>query len=163
MAAAAPAPPSRWLHGPVSDVTLGTGLLYVPLFAWIAVAGDPVPRGLLPLLVLALSTPHLGATLLRVYERPEDRRAYRLFAFWITAVMAGIFLLGLYVYPIGSVLISVYLTMVPWHFTGQNYGISLIFLRRAVYDSIGGVKPAASTGIARSIHGQRRQRVRAVR
>ncbi len=133
MAAAAPVS-SRWLHGPGSDIALGTGLLYVPVFAWIAVAGDPVSPGMMPLLVLALSTPHLGATLLRVYERPEDRRAYRLFAVWVTLVMGSAFLVGLHVHAVGSLLITLYLTVVPWHFTGQNYGIALIFLRRSGVD-----------------------------
>jgi cytochrome c-type biogenesis protein CcmH/NrfG len=130
MAAAAPPLSSRWLHGPVSDIALGTGLLYVPLFAALALSGTSVPAVFLPLVALAFSTPHLGATLLRVYETPESRRAYHLFAVWGTLVIAATFLVGLHVYIIGSILVTFYLTIVPWHFTGQNYGIALIFLRR---------------------------------
>jgi tetratricopeptide (TPR) repeat protein len=37
---------------------------------------------------------------------------------------------GLYDAWLGSFLLSLYLTWSPWHYTGQNYGISLLFLRR---------------------------------
>jgi len=113
---------------------MGTGILYVPLFAWFALAGDPISPGLMPLLVLAVATPHIGATLLRVYERPEDRRAYRLFTVWLTMALGALFFVGLHDIMAGSLLITLYLTVVPWHFTGQNYGIALIFLRRAGVD-----------------------------
>jgi hypothetical protein len=131
MAAAPPAHTSRWLVGPFSDLALGTGLLYLPLFAALVLTGANVPHVLLPLAALLFSTPHLGATLLRVYETPESRRSYHFFAVWATLAIAAAFLSGLYVHGVGSALITFYLTVVPWHFTGQNYGISLIFLRRS--------------------------------
>lgn len=126
-------PPSetRWLHGPISDLGLGAGLVYAPVFGLMAFGAFPqLPQSFLPLLVLALSTPHLGATLLRVYERDEDRRAYRFFTVYVTLAIAAMFLVGLYVPIVGSIMITLYFTVVPWHFTGQNFGIALIFLRR---------------------------------
>jgi hypothetical protein len=115
-------------------MALGTGLLYVPLFVALALSGNSVPAVFLPLVALAFSTPHLGATLLRVYETPESRRAYYFFAVWGTLVIAATFLVGLHVYVVGSILVTFYLTVVPWHFTGQNYGIALIFLRRCGFE-----------------------------
>ncbi|MCG8590282.1 MAG: tetratricopeptide repeat protein [Proteobacteria bacterium] len=134
MASAPSAPSSRWLYGPVSDLALGAGFVYLPIFAVLALAGDAVqavlPASLMPILILLFATPHLGATLIRVYERAEDRRAYRLFALHLTIALAVLFVVGLHVPIVGSVLITLYLTVVPWHFTGQNYGIALVFLRR---------------------------------
>jgi hypothetical protein len=136
MAAMSAASPSRspWLHGPTSDLLLGAGLLYVPVFAALAFAGDAfraaLPVGLMPLLFVVLNGPHVGATLLRVYERAEDRQRYRLFAVHLTLAIAALFVAGLYVPLLGSLLITLYLSVVPWHFTGQNYGIALVFLRR---------------------------------
>ncbi len=125
----------RWLFGPVPDLLFGGGLIYLPLFALLLTAGQQVeswiPMSLMPLVVLAFNTPHVGATLLRVYERPEDRRAYRVFALYITAVIGAAYFAGLYLPIIGSVMITIYLTVVPWHFTGQNYGIAIVFLRRS--------------------------------
>jgi hypothetical protein len=138
MAAVAVAPSlggaPRWLRGPASDLLLGAGLAYVPVFLALAFAGGQVqgvlPLGLMPILLLATQTPHLGATLLRVYEQPETRRRYTLFAVWITAAIAVLFAAGLYQLAVGSLLVTLYLTLTPWHFTGQNYGIALVFLRR---------------------------------
>ena len=138
MPAPSPGGAPRWLHGPGSDLLLGAGLVYVPVFLALAVAGGAVqsvlPLGLMPLLLLATQTPHLGATLLRVYEQPETRRRYTLFAVWITAGLTAAFAAGLYNLAVGSLLVTLYLTLTPWHFTGQNYGIALVFLRRRGID-----------------------------
>jgi tetratricopeptide (TPR) repeat protein len=134
MAAIAPSAQTPWLHGRASDLLLGAGLIYVPVFAALALAGNAIqaalPFTLMPLLMVAINGPHVGATLLRVYEREEDRRRYRLFAVHATVLIAALFAAGLYVPLLGSLLITLYLSVVPWHFTGQNYGIALIFLRR---------------------------------
>jgi len=106
----------------------------VPVFVALAFAGNAIqallPITLMPLLMVTINGPHVGATLLRVYERPEDRRRYRYFAVHATLLIAALFVAGLYVPLLGSLLITLYLSVVPWHFTGQNYGIALIFLRR---------------------------------
>jgi hypothetical protein len=75
-----------WLFGPVPDLIFGCGGAYIAIFAMLVVAGDQmlalVPLGLLPLLTLFTGTPHVGATLLRVYERREDRKRYALVSLW---------------------------------------------------------------------------------
>ncbi len=133
MAPAAPAS-SRWLHGRAADLLLGCGLWYVLAFAALCFLGDDLRRAggpmVLAFLVLALSTPHYGATLLRVYERRADRRAYRFFAIWATAAIALAFAVGVHVGLVGSLLVTLYLTWSPWHYTGQNYGLAVLFLRR---------------------------------
>lgn len=134
MAASSPAPSDRWLQGPVSDVVLGGGLLYVPILAMLLFLGSDarasMPYLLVPILLLLGGNAHVGATLLRVYERPEDRRAYSFFSVWVTLVIAVLCALSFFVSGIGSVMITFYLTIVPWHFTGQNYGVALVLLRR---------------------------------
>lgn len=125
---------NRWLFGPVPDLFLGCGLGYAIIFAALSFAGPELraayPAGLLPLLVLLFSIPHYGATLLRVYERPEDRRKYAFFSVHLTALVAVLFVIGVYDNLVGSLMITVYLTWSPWHYTGQNYGITLMFLGR---------------------------------
>jgi tetratricopeptide (TPR) repeat protein len=124
----------RWLFGPVPDLVFGCGLLYVVLFVVQTVSGPAMrawfPYALAPFLTLLLGTPHYGATLLRVYERREDRRRYALFAVWATALMGILFVVGLRDFAIGSLLVTVYFTWSPWHYSGQNYGIAVLFLRR---------------------------------
>ena len=132
---AASAPRVPWLFGPLPDLLLGCGLGYAMVFAALALAGSSVraviPFEYGPLVLLVSGTPHYGATLLRVYERAEDRRAYAFFAVWLTALIAGLFAVALFRPFVGSLLLTLMLTWSPWHYTGQNYGIALMFLRRA--------------------------------
>jgi hypothetical protein len=132
---AAPVPQrSPWLFGPAPDLLVGCGLGYALAFAALAGAGAQLRGGIPfeygPLLLLLSGTPHYGATLLRVYERRDDRRAYTIFAVWMSAVIAAAFGAAV-VWPIvGSLMLTLMLTWSPWHYTGQNYGIALMFLRR---------------------------------
>ncbi|HTF35292.1 MAG TPA: hypothetical protein VK714_16535 [Myxococcota bacterium] len=133
-AATLPVATKRWLFGPVPDLLLGCGLAYALLFALFCVRGAAfrnlfVP-GLLPLLSVVGGTPHYGATLLRVYGERESRQKYFFFAVIATFAVSALFVAGLYQATIGSLLLSVYLTWSPWHYTGQNYGVALMFLGR---------------------------------
>jgi len=128
-------PESPWLHGPRADLLLGAGagyLLSLPLLMWLGsrLALTDWPIEITLGLGLLVSTPHYGATLLRVYERAEDRRRYRLFAVHASLVLAALFVAGLYWHGLGSFLMTLYFAWSPWHFAGQNYGLSLLFLRR---------------------------------
>jgi len=124
----------RWLFGPLPDLVLGCGLGYSVLFVLQALHGDAMravfPIGFAPLAALVTGIPHYGATLLRVYDRREDRRAYVFFTVHLTLLLAGLFGLALWWPLVGSVLVTLYLTWSPWHYAGQNYGLSVMFLRR---------------------------------
>jgi hypothetical protein len=125
-----------WLHGGASDLLLGAGLGYLislPLLVAIGAALrlDRWPLEAALVLGLLFSTPHYGATLLRVYQRGEDRRRYALFAIHGSLALLALLIAGVRVPLLGSLLITVYLAWSPWHFAGQNYGISLMFLRRS--------------------------------
>ena len=143
MAATTPASPTlpsapsgdRWLYGPATDLLLGAGVGYaisIPLLAlFSASSGSRAwPTAVAALFALGISGPHYGATILRVYEHREDRRKYAFFAVWATAGLATLFVGGLHSTVLASLLITVYATWSPWHFSGQNYGIALMFLRR---------------------------------
>jgi hypothetical protein len=123
-----------WLFGPWPDLLFGCGLLYALAFGVFLVAGEEIrsaqPSVLFPLLILMLSVPHYGATLLRVYERRRERRAYVVFSLWATLAIAVLFLASLRVPFLATLLVTLYLSWSPWHYTGQNYGIAAMFLRR---------------------------------
>jgi hypothetical protein len=135
----------RWLFGAVPDLLLGCGLGYLLVLAlqggmgvqWLAAW---VPAGLL---VMTASIPHYGATLLRVYESAEDRRKYVLFAVHVTVAVAILFAVGLRNALVGSLLLTLYLTWSPWHYSGQNYGVLLMLLRRRGVE----ISPAAKRWI----------------
>ncbi len=124
----------RWLYGPLPDLLLGCGLLYALLFLVMLAVGPEMraaqPVTLFPILMLLLATPHYGATLLRVYETRTDRRAYAIFTVWITLALCALFAASVHVTWLGTLMLSIYLTWSPWHYTGQNYGVAVMFLRR---------------------------------
>ena len=154
MAAVSPHPqglPSQanavWLHGPVSDLLFGSGLLYLitlPLVQWWATrtGAEAWPTFVVMAIALAVSGPHYGATLLRVYEHRSDRRRYSIFTIYVTAALALLFLAGLYDAVVGSWLLTIYVTWSPWHFAGQNFGLALMTMRRRGIDIDEGLKRA---------------------
>jgi tetratricopeptide (TPR) repeat protein len=131
----APASPaSRWLYGPWLDLLLGCGLWYALALGVLGVVGAdlrargaPVVLSFLSLLVL---TPHYGATLLRVYEQRDDRRAYALFAVHATLLLIALFAVAVHVPSVAAAVFTLYVTWSPWHYSGQNFGIAAMFLRR---------------------------------
>jgi tetratricopeptide (TPR) repeat protein len=141
MAAAAEAPrlsdaraAGGWLFGPAPDLLIGCGLLSLLAFAVFAAGGESLriaqPALVFPLGVLLLGMPHYGGTLVRVYEHARDRRSYALFSFGATAAVAAWFALALFDPVAGTWLATLYLAWSPWHYTGQNYGLAVMFLRR---------------------------------
>ena len=98
MTAAAP-PSGRWLWGPAADLLLGCGALYAFAFLILLVAGPSIRSHqavfVFPLLILLISTPHYGATLVRVYEHTSERRRYKLFSIWLSLLILGLFFYGI--------------------------------------------------------------------
>ena len=138
MAASAPDPafpapaPSR---ASALDLLLGAGgayLLSIPLLGWWAgrAGGSDWPLALVWGLSILVNAPHYGATLLRVYGRPAERRKYARVAGWATALLLGSFWWGTWNAWVGSALVTLYFSWSPWHFAAQNFGIALLFLRR---------------------------------
>ncbi len=112
----------------------GCGLAYMAVFAALAVAGPGVslwlPATILPLLTVVAGGPHYGATLLRAYERKEDRVKYRNVTVVATLALALVFLLSLRLHSLGTLVVTLYLLWSPWHYSGQNYGLMSMFLGR---------------------------------
>jgi len=141
-------PSQRWLYGPLPDLLLGcgglyavaVGLLYATALGWLVVEWAVLSSALLAFLV---NGPHYGATLLRVYEERAERRKYAFFSVYVTIALCALFVTGLHVLPVGSLLLTAYFTWAPWHFSGQNYGLAVMFLRRRGVD----VTPAAKRAL----------------
>lgn len=136
MAAASDTPTSstRWLYGPGPDLLIGCGVLYALVILIYSISGPQIralhPPYLLALLVLLAPMPHYGATLLRVYERRADRKAYVAFTVYTTVALCCAFAYGAYNTFFASLLLTLYMTWSPWHYTGQNYGLAVMFLHR---------------------------------
>lgn len=123
---------SGWIVSPAADLLLGCGLGYVALVLLLWLLRPDMSRitPWLPLVILLTGVPHYGATLLRTYGTAESRRRYARHAFLLSAPLLPLFLLGLSLPRLGCVLITLYLSLSPWHYAAQNYGLALLFLRR---------------------------------
>jgi len=126
-------PQSRgWLFGSTPDLMLGCGAGSMLVMVAQATLGGDALEAWVPgaLLILVFALPHYGATLVRVYEDATDRQKYRVFSLWATLAVAAAFVATLYGHWLGSLLLTIYLTWSPWHYTGQNYGIALMLAAR---------------------------------
>ena len=73
------------------------------------------------------------ATIYRAYGR-DDRGAHRLYTHWLTAGLVALGVAAHAWFPLVPWLFTAYVMWSPWHYTGQNFGVLMMFLRRAGVD-----------------------------
>ncbi len=132
------APPPRpvWISRPWLDLLVGCGGWSLPLLAVsYALVDRDVPRWSAVFYGLALvcNYPHYMATIYRAYGR-DDRGAYRLYTHWLTAGLVALGVAAHGWFPLVPWLFTAYVMWSPWHYTGQNFGVLMMFLRRAGVD-----------------------------
>src|SRR5258708_10531058 len=71
------------------------------------------------------------STLYRVYHNESDFRKYRIFTIHITGLVLLTALLSHLRFSFLPWIFTLYLTLSPWHYSGQNYGLFMMFARRA--------------------------------
>ncbi len=135
-AVTAPAPVPRsnpWIFNPAVDLLVGCGAWSLPLLAitFYLSQRDAVHLSFVfYFLGVFCNQPHYMATVYRAYRTPEDFNQYRFFTVYVTVFIlltAVIVHLAPALFPW---LLTFYLTWSPWHYTGQNYGISMMMIRR---------------------------------
>lgn len=123
-----------WVYNPPLDLIVGCGAWSAPLLLLAYFSGvSATMTWAVALYVLALffNYPHYMATLYRAYHTSEDFNKYRVFTVHITGlVLATVFLSHLYPRLLPWIF-TLYLTWSPWHYSGQNYGLFMMFARRA--------------------------------
>lgn len=121
-----------WVYHPAVDLIVGCGAWSAPLLSlayfWGANNGAAV---LFYGVALFSNYPHYMATIYRAYRSREDFRKYRFFTLHLTALMALTGILAHWWYGLLPWLFTLYVTWSPWHYTGQNFGLAMMFARRA--------------------------------
>ncbi len=124
---------TRWISRPVIDLVVGCGGWSLPVLLLAYVLIDSAGRlaAIFYALALVCNYPHYMATVHRAYAQLEDRQAYRVFTHYVTAVIVGL-AVAAHVRPaLLPWLFTAYVMWSPWHYAAQNFGLSMMFLRRA--------------------------------
>ncbi len=125
---------SVWLYGPWLDLVVGCSAWSAPLLllSYVSIASSTRAWSIIfYALALFFNYPHYMATIYRAYRRPEDFHKYRVFTIYTTALVLLTILLSHFWLGILPFIFTLYLTWSPWHYSGQNYGLFMMFARRA--------------------------------
>lgn len=133
---------STWIYNPWLDLVVGCGAWSAPLLliSYLSVASSVRAWSVIfYILAFFFNYPHYMATIYRAYHRAEDFHKYRIFTVHITALIALTLILSHSWARILPWIFTIYLTWSPWHYSGQNYGLFMMFARRA------GARPTDAT------------------
>jgi len=123
-----------WVYNPWLDMIVGCGAWSAPLLllAYFSLASNTLRWSIAFYgLALLFNYPHYMATIYRAYHRAEEFHKYRIFTVHLTLLVALTLIVSHVWYRALPVIFTLYLTWSPWHYSGQNYGIFLLFARRA--------------------------------
>ena len=127
------APTGRaWIARPWVDLVIGCGGWSLPLL--LVAYATPVATSAgwssaFYSLALVANYPHYMATIYRAYGR-ADFRAHRLWTVYGTAVLVALAAAAHVRLALLPWLFTAYVMWSPWHYTGQNFGLLMMFLRR---------------------------------
>jgi tetratricopeptide (TPR) repeat protein len=126
-----------YMFSPAVDLgVIAGGLTFILFPLSLLFASQLNVAGFLVLLFFC-NYPHYMATLHRIYRTRAQIERYKVFSIYLTGLLVLTALLGHLMAAVWvKVLYTVYFTWSPFHYTGQNYGISLMYLRR------GGTQPS---------------------
>jgi tetratricopeptide (TPR) repeat protein len=137
-----------WIYGPWLDLTVGCGAWSAPLLliSYFSIASSARAWAVaFYALALFFNYPHYMATIYRAYHREEDFNKYRIFTVHLTGLILLTLVLAHSWARILPWIFTIYLTWSPWHYSGQNYGLFMMFARRA------GAQPSQS--VRRALYG----------
>ena len=123
-----------WIYSPGIDLLVGCGAWSAPLLiltAYVAASSASSWSFAFYLLALLFNYPHFMATIYRAYHSYDEFTKYRFFTVHIAILLALAGLLAHLWYPLLPWIFTLYICWSPWHYTGQNYGLLMMFARRA--------------------------------
>jgi len=81
-------------------------------------------------LALLLNYPHFMATVYRAYHTSGEFAKYRIFTVHVALLLALAGVIAHLWYPLVPWIVTLYVCWSPWHYTGQNFGLLMMFARR---------------------------------
>jgi tetratricopeptide (TPR) repeat protein len=134
VSAAAPQASSPWIYRPWLDLIVGCGAWSAPLLAiaaWLTPSHTHGWAVAFYLLAIIFNYPHFMATIYRAYHTREQFEKYKFFTLHLTLLMAVTAVMLHASYRLVPWVFTLYICWSPWHYSGQNYGLMMMFARRA--------------------------------
>jgi tetratricopeptide (TPR) repeat protein len=138
--------PSPWIYRPWIDLLVGCGAWSAPLLLLAFYASRSFSRGwavAFYFLALLFNYPHFMATVYRAYHTRTEFQKYRIFTVHVALLLALAGVIAHLWFPLLPWIFTLYICWSPWHYTGQNFGLLMMFARRAGYSP----SPAERTAI----------------
>jgi tetratricopeptide (TPR) repeat protein len=129
----APASSGSWIYGPWLDLLIGCGAWSAPLLAlalWMTPAHTHAWAMAFYLLAIVFNYPHFMATIYRAYHSYDEFTKYRFFTVHVALLLLAAGVIAHVWYPLLPWIFTLYICWSPWHYTGQNYGLLMMFVRR---------------------------------
>src|SRR5580693_4413971 len=132
---ALPAQPlSPWIYRPWIDLTVGCGAWSAPLLLAGFYFANSYGRGwsvAFYFLALLSNYPHFMATVYRAYHTRDEFEKYRIYTLHVALLLALAGVVTHLWYALLPWIFTLYICWSPWHYTGQNFGLLVMFARRA--------------------------------
>jgi tetratricopeptide (TPR) repeat protein len=130
-----------WIYGPWLDLLIGCGAWSAPLLA-VALLMTPAHTHAWAmtfyLLAIVFNYPHFMATIYRAYHTRADFEKYKFVTLHATLLLV---LTGIVMHASPRFfpwLFTLYICWSPWHYSGQNFGLLMMFARRGGADITAG-------------------------
>jgi tetratricopeptide (TPR) repeat protein len=126
--------PSPWIYRPWVDLLIGCGAWSAPLLVVAFYATTAYSRAwavAFYFLALLSNYPHFMATVYRAYHTRTEFEKHRVFTVHIAMLLAVAGVVAHVWYPLLPWIFTLYICWSPWHYTGQNFGLLMMFARRS--------------------------------
>lgn len=123
-----------WVYGPSLDLIVGCGAWSIPLLLLTSALGrlnGSATAVAFYALALIANYPHYMATIYRAYHTREDFNKYRVFTVHLTGLLLLTAVVAHWSHSLLPWIFTIYITWSPWHYSGQNFGLAMMFARRA--------------------------------
>jgi len=125
---------SPWIYRPWIDLTVGCGAWSAPLLLAGFYFANSYGRAwsvTFYFLALLSNYPHFMATVYRAYHKRDEFEKYRLYTIHVALLLALTGVAAHVWYAVLPWIFTLYICWSPWHYTGQNFGLLMMFARRA--------------------------------
>jgi tetratricopeptide (TPR) repeat protein len=129
-----PQPLSPWIYRPWIDLTVGCGAWSAPLLLVGFYFANSYGRGwsvAFYFLALLSNYPHFMATVYRAYHTRDEFEKYRIYTLHVALLLAVAGVVTHLWYALLPWIFTLYICWSPWHYTGQNFGLLVMFAHRA--------------------------------